>query len=414
MKTNLFNARMAILGISAMFILSLFTLSSCEKDTLNTGTENVEGDVTFRNEGDGDIDYSVAENLLNEINYSAISINDELQTLAFASDADLQQTLDLLEQADEALNTEIYSSIEGLPEEEVDEMEINDDFAFETFESNFPGFTSFRATAAAAIEDFFAQDELNDEEDPSDTFDAIPEVLGTVLNAHGEIVSTDDSEFENQVHVARLDGGNYSILDGDLATAMDIRAGLEHSEIEGLPNVVVVNTPELSFFGGPKCRSYKIKTKYHYKYQFGKKKYRARLKVQVFNFSFLWWNYHRAQSEIKSRKKSGWWWKKHYTSVSINQQGNVYPSTYYTAPCTKYYYDYEQEKWVSYETTCTYERKCDGEALSAASSGSAYAWNYSRVRNYSMKVSASDKDGYTGTLRATFTWKGSTYNLAIF
>lgn len=414
MKTNLFHPRSAFLAVCAMFFLSLLTLNSCEKDALDATTETVNGEVTFRNAGDGDIDYSVAEALLNEINFGAISINEELQTLQFASDADLQQTLDLLEQADEALNAEIYSSIEGLPEEEVDQMEILDDFAFETFENNFPGFTSFRKNAATVIEEFFSQEELNDEEDPSDAFDAIPDVIGAVMNVHGEVVSADDTEFDHQVHISRTDGGNYSVLDGDLATVMDIRAGLEHSEIEGLPNVEIVDTPEFALFGGPKCRSNKSKTKYHYIYQSGKKKYRARLKVQIYNFSFLWWNTHRASSQLRSRKKSGWWWKKHYTSIYINQQGNVYPSTYYTAPCTKYYYDYDQEKWVAYETTCTYERKCDGEALNAASAGSAYAWDYSRVRNYSMKVSASDKDGYPGTLRASFTWKGNNYSLSIF
>lgn len=416
MKIIFFNQRSTYLTFGAVLILSLVALSSCEKDTIETtaGTEQANGNVTFRNTGDGEVDYAVAESILSEINYEAISINDEFETLQFASDDDLQQTLELLEQADEALDAEIAASIEGLPEDEVDQMEIFDDFAFETFESNLAGFTSFRSSAAAEIEAFFAQEELNDEEDPTETLSAIPDVLGTVLNVHGEIISTDDSGLEEQVHISRLDGGNYSVLDGDHETVMSIRDGMEHEAISELPNVKVVDSPEFFFFGGPKCRSNKTKSEYKYIKQFGKKKYRAHISVQIQNFSFLWWNVHRATSQLKSRKKSGWWWKKHYTSITINQQGNVYPSTYYTAPCTRYYYDYEEERWVPYQATCTYEIKCDAESLSAAISGTGWTWDYSRVRNYSMKISASDKDGYSGTLRGKFTWRGQNYNLAIF
>lgn len=412
MKINFFNPRLTYLTIGVVCMLSLIALSSCEKDTLETSTETEQtnGTVNFRNTGDGEIDYAVAESILSGINYDAISINDELETLQFATDEDLQQTLELLEQADLALEAEIIASIEGLPEDEVDQMEILDDFAFETFESNFPGFTSFRSYASAQIEAFFAHEELNDEEDPTDELSVIPDMLGAVLNVHGEVVSSDGAEFEQQVHILHLDGGNYTVLDGDIATVMNIRRDMEHDVIAELPNVQVVDEPE---FSRGCCRANKTRSQYKYIYQSGSKKYRAHISVQIRNISFLWINIHRATSQLKSRKKSGWWWKKHYTTITINQQGNVYPSTYYTAPCTKYYYDEDLQQWVPYESTCTFEIQCDGNALSAAASGSGWAWDYSRVRNYSLKVSASDQDGYAGTLRGHFTWKGQSYTLTI-
>lgn len=412
MKLNFFNPRLNYLTVGVVCMLSLIALSSCEKDTLETSTETEQtnGNVNFRNTGDGEIDYAVAESILSGINYDAISINDELETLQFATDEDLQQTLELLEQADLALEAEIIASIEGLPEDEVDQMEILDDFAFETFESNFPGFTSFRSYASAQIEAFFAHEELNDEEDPTDELSVIPDMLGAVLNVHGEVVSSDGSEFEQQVHILHLDGGNYTVLDGNIATVMNIRRDMEHDVIAELPNVQVVDEPE---FSRGCCRANKTRSQYKYIYQSGSKKYRAHISVQIRNISFLWINIHRATSQLKSRKKSGWWWKKHYTTIGISQQGNVYPSTYYTATCTKYRWDEETQQWIPYEDICVYEIPCDGNAMSAAASGSGWAWDYSRVRNYSLKVSASDQDGYAGTLRGHFTWKGQSYTLTI-
>ena len=95
------------------------------------------------------------------------------------------------------------------------------------------------------------------------------------------------------------------------------------------------------------------------------------------------------------------------------QQGNVYPSTYYTYTCVKAYYDFAEEKWKYKVDTCVGENKCDGGALNAATSGSRWAWKYERRRNYSSKVSASDKDGASGILRTTFTWRGQTLNLSM-
>lgn len=411
MKTHFFNFRMTMLALGAIFTLSLFTLNSCEKDNVEPTITEVGEEVTLQQQavGDGVVDYSVAEEILDQVNYSAISMNEELGTLKFASDEDLQLTLELIESADNALNEEIYSSIQGLPEEEVDAMEIDDNFAFTTFERNFPNFSSFRAMADAAIEAFFQQEVLNDDEDPSDVYDAIPNVLGTVLNVHGEVSSYDGSALDEQVHIALVDGGNYSVLDGDTETVLLIRRGLDYEEITSFPNVIVVDEPEE---GRTCCRSNKTRSATKYVTQ-GGKKYRAKYRVRIRNFTFLWWSIHRASSQLKSRKKQGWWWKKHYTTIGINQQGNVYPSTYYTFPCIKWRYNQETEQWEPYESTCTAEIKCDQGPLNAATVGSKYAWKYERTRGFSMKVSASDKDGWSGTLRTTFTWKGQTYTIAI-
>ena len=410
MKTNFLKTRWTLLSLAFLLTFSLLTLNSCEKDNIDpTPTEQTGEDVNFRSPGDGDVDYSVADAILNQIDYGSISVNEGLTMLSFATDDDLTRTLELIQSASEALNEEIYSSIEGLPEEEVDAMDINDNYAFEEFERNFPEFTSFRAMADAAIEEFFAQEVLNDEEDPSDLYDAIPTVLGTVLNTNGEVKSFDGSEFEAQVHIALLDGGHYTVVDGNEETVRDIRASASHDEILAMPNVTVVDEPEE---GRTCCRSNKTRSSTRYITQ-GGKRYRAKYRVRIRNFSFLWWNIHRASSQLRSRKKQGWWWKKHYTSIHINQQGNVYPSSYYTYTCTRYYYDYDLEQWVAYESTCTYEVKCDQGPMNAATSGTVYTWKHERQRNFGVKVSASDKDGYSGTLRATFVWKGQTMSLSI-
>ncbi|MEL6968917.1 MAG: hypothetical protein AAFZ63_04450 [Bacteroidota bacterium] len=409
MKTKFFNTRLSMLAFSAALMLSLFAFNSCEKDQVEPTTAP-NGEVTFREEtGDGDVNYAVADELLGQIDYGAINYTEELGILKFASDDNLQQTLQLIEGAANALNEEIYSSIAGLPEEEVDAMEINDNYAYEVFEDNFPQFTSFRAMANEEIEAFFAQEELNDEADPSDVYDAIPDVLGTVLNATGEVASYDGGELEEQVHIAKLDGGNYTVMDGDAGTVRTLRGDLSFDEISEIINVKVVDEPEE---GRSCCRSNRTVSNTRYVNQWGRR-YRAKYRVRIRNFSFFFWNVHRASSQLKSRRKSGWFWKKHYTTISINQQGNVYPSTYYTYTCVKAYYDFVEEKWKYKVDTCVGENKCDGEALSAATSGTIYTWKHERTRNYSSKVSASDKDGTSGILRATFTWRGQTLSLSI-
>lgn len=400
-----------MLALGAVLTLSLFTLNSCEKENIEPTAAEIGGDVEFREaaQGDGVVDYSVVDDVLSQINYSAISVDETLGTLHFSADAELQRTLELIEDANEALENEISSSIQGLSEDEIDAMAIDDTYAFASFERNFPRFSSFRAMADEAIEAFFRNEILNDEEDPSDIYDAIPEVLGTVLNTHGEVSSYDGSNLDKQVHIALLNGANYSVMDGDAETVMLIRRGLDHEQITSYPNVITVDEPE---DGRTCCRSNKTRSDTKYVTQ-GGKKYRAKYRVRIRNFSFLWWNIHRASSQLKSRKKQGWWWKKHHTTIGINQQGNVYPSTFYTFPCIKWRYNEETQQWESYESTCTAEIKCDRDPLSAATSGSKHDWKYKRTRGYTMKVSASDKDGYSGTLRATFTWKGQTYTIAI-
>lgn len=417
MQTFKFKSRFSFLALGAACFLGLLTLNSCEKDSF-TPSENIEagGEVNFRETGDGVIDYSQIEALIGQINLGAISVDGELGALRFASDEDLVQTMSLLEQAEAALDNEIASSISGLSEDVVDEMEINDNFAFEAFENNFPGFTSHRAMVAQLEEAFFANQDLNDEEDPTDAYDAIPDVLGVILNTNGEVISNNGSEFENQIHVARLDGGNYTILDGNLETALQIRSGLDHAELAEMPNVQVVDEPNASG-GSPesmgRCDSRETKRITRYASN-GSRLYRAKMKVRVQNFSFLWWSTHRGYSELKSRRKRWWGWRKDFTTISINQQGNLYPSTYYTYTCIKYKYDDKIGQWVPYVTTCIGENPCDGEAINAASSGTSYTWKYRRSKSHNSKVSASDKDGSSGILRATFQWRGQTHNLSIF
>ena len=236
-------------------------------------------------------------------------------------------------------------------------------------------------------------------------------MLGTVLNTHGEVVSYDGSDLDQQVHIARLDGGNYTVEDGDEETVTAMRAGLTHDEIVALPNVKVVDEPEAARAGC--CRSNKTVNATKYVTISGKK-YRAKYRVRIRNFSFLWWNIHRASSQLKSRKKNWIFWKKDYTTITINQKGNVYPSGYYSYVCIDYYWDEFLQQWVPYETICTYEVKCERDALSAAIPGTQInTWQYELQKNYSQKVSASDKDGPAGILRATFQWRGQTMNLQI-
>lgn len=409
MKTKFLNVRTRVLALSAVGMLSLFALNSCEKDNVQP-TSEINNEVTFREEtGDGVIDYAVAEEAMAQINYGAIQYQEELGILKFESDEVLDQTLTTIETAVDALNEEIYSSITGLSEDEIDDMDINDNYAYELFEENFPQFNSLRALADAEIEAFFNQEELNDEADPSDTYDAIPDVLGTVLNVTGEVASYDGGSFEQQVHIAKLDGGNYTVMDGDAGTVRLIRDGLPYEEILGLLNVTVVDEPEE---GRSCCRANRTLRGTYYLTQNGRN-YRAKYRLRIRNFSFLWINIHRASSELKSRRKRGWRWRKSWTSIGINQQGNVYPSTYYTYTCVKAYYDSVEQKWKTKVTTCVGEKPCDGEALNANTSGTRWAWKHERRRNYNTKVSVSDKDGSSGILRTTFTWRGQTMSLTM-
>lgn len=389
-------------------------LSSCNKENIvdtPPGNDLTSGEITLREEGQGDghVDASTALNLLNGIPYSNIGVDNSINALRFADGETAGQVLAILEQAETAYKNEIYASVAGLSEDEVDEMEIDDDLVFETFESNISFTNSLRAKEDQEMTAFFSQEELDEENDPSDNYDYAPEFLKAVLS--------DNSEFRTgqEIHKIMPDGGNYTITDGDLETLEFLRGNPSLEEIQVRSNITVVDAPSAMMMMN--CDANKTKSATHKKTISGKK-YRAKIKLQVRNFSFLWWSWHRVYSELKSHRKGGLWnlfWKKHYTNIKIDVRGSVYYSECFQSICPVYQYNewtgqYEIVGWKP----CVECRDCEGDRVSASANVSGYNWKLKVQNNYSQRIAASDKDGSAHILRSSYQWKGYTFNLSMF
>lgn len=376
------------LAVGLVLLFALFLSASCEKEGIDevAPAQTSSDDVTFRDMGDGVVDYSLAEDILLAINYDEIIVDGELQSLSFPSEEVLGSTLDLIEEANEVLDLEIANSILGLSEEEIDLMGINDYFAFEFFEGHFPGFQSHRAEKAEAETAFFENDELNDDEDPAILYGGIPDFFGTVLNTFGEVITRDGSVSNQQIHVARKDGTNYTILNGDPGKAMTLRGEFTYDNED--PSIKIVDDRGGIPGGGSsvKCETSYEKTTTKY-LDINGRQYRAQLRVGVLNYSFVFIKYHGALSELRSHKKknNGNGWNRHRTRIDITQSGVLYNGG-----------------------------NCNvASPLTAASTGYYTSWKYHVEKIYPSKVSASNKGG-TNIIQAAFDWEGQAYILRLF
>lgn len=375
--------------VAVAFFLLTFLSTSCDQESMEdlTAVHTTSNQVAFRNTGDGLVDYSVAEDILMGINYGDIQFDDQLQALSFSSEESLGNTIDLIKEADAVLRAEIASSIAGLSGGEIDLMEINDYYTFEVFEDHFPGFQSHRAEKAAAEIAFFANDELNDDDDPSVTYGLIPDVLGTVINTFGEVITRDGTQSFQQIHVARKDGLNYTLLDGDSGEQMMLRNEFSYHNDD--PSIKIMDDRGGSGGGttSVKCETnyWKNATKY---VTIGDISYRAKLTLGVLNYSFIFFSYHGAVSELRSHKKdlSGGGWTTHTTLIDIAQSGLLYDGG-----------------------------NCDRSSPLTAASASYYtSWRYMEQKTYPGKVSAINQGGASNFVQATFEWKGQTYFQILF
>lgn len=375
-------------GLVILFIILL--AASCKQESLFEDVTIAQTDhngVTLRNTGDGVVDYSLADDVLSAINYDEIVVDDELQALKFSSEDVLGTTIDIIKEANAILEAEIISSIDGLSNDEIDQMEINDYYAFEAFESHFPGFESFRSEKAQAEEAFFANDDLNDEADPALTYGAIPDGFGTVLNVYGEVITANGAEAGQQIHIARRNGANYTILSGDPGTAIDMRG--EFTYVPTDPSIKLIDDGygDDGSNGGTsvKCEKNKWKDKFEYT-TIDNVQHRAHMKVAIRNSSFSFSPYHGAYSELKSRRKASIGWKKHSTNIGITQSGILRDS-----------------------------KDCTGPTLSANTAPSSFNHHQYKVeKTYTRKVSTTNTVGAANVVQADFDWEGQSYKLRLF
>jgi hypothetical protein len=376
--------------LSGLVVLSiLFLAASCKQESIYeeiTPAQTDSQDVSFRTPGDGVVDYTTADDILSAINYDEIVIDDELQALKFPSEDVLGTTIDLIEEANAVLEAEIISSIEGLSNDEIDQMEINYYYAYEAFESHFPGFQSVRAEKAAAEEAFFANDELNDDEDPAILYGPLPDDFGAVLNTYGEVITANGAEEGQQVHVARRDGTNYTVLNGDPATTMNYRE-VNFSYPNTDPSIKIMDDGGFGYGGGnsPKCETnyWKYKTEY---ITIDDVQHRAFFAVGVRNSSFSFNPYHGAFSYLKSRRKGFLFWGRHHTDIGITQGGIVQDSN-----------------------------DCTGTNLNVATQPTTFNFHWFGMDvTFPRKVSTNNMVGAVNVPQADFEWEGQNYTLRLF
>lgn len=395
-------------GFSMLLLAFVLIISSCEKERFTPNTPNTDADELGLREGkgDGEVDPSAALAKLDEIPYNSIRTEGRTGTLAFDSDEAANLTITILEEADQILQAEIQSSIAGLSEEEVESMEIDDELVLESFEQRL-GFSSLRSKESREMEEFLSQEELDDNNDPSDRYDyAGPDFFKAVLSELAEITVGEG------ISKVMPDGGNYTVVDGDLETLEFLRTNPSLEEIKKRPNIEIVDEPMEKM--ARTCHA--NRTKKLVKYTGSGNKYRAKMRLTVSNFSFLWWNHHKVYAQLKSYKK-GWWifWKKHHTNISLNIQGSVYESAYEASICPVYEYNEWTQQWelVGWEP-CYVRRDCEGKRLGVNKSGSKHDWKYRLTQNFTNRISTSDMDGPSHILKGTYHWKGNTYTISMY
>ena len=395
--------------ITIIAAFSLLTLYGCGKEDLTDQSTAVPTEeINLRNEGDGIIDPSAALAILDDITYSSISVDASIGGLQFSDETTAAQTLNTLELAHNAYQEEIQSSISGLSEEEIDELDIDDAFILQQFEATANFSSSLRSQEEDQMETFLSQEELDENNDPSDDFAyAGPDHLKTVLNAVGEI------KIGNTVSKIMPDGGNYTITDGDMETLEFLRTSPDFESIQQRNNIKVVDAPvDQSIYS---CHPKRTKKAVHY-YNEGWKKYRANISLRVRNYSFLWFNKHFVSARLFSYKKKLFFgqWKKHYTEITNKMAGSVYYSLYVNSNCAIWEFNQDTQQWeiVGYEP-CVTVRDCGGGGVFLDVVQTVDNWTLNLKKNFNQRISVSDMDPEM-ILKARYHWMGNVYELAMY
>ncbi len=374
--------------IKFKFLVPLFTLmigvliTGCEKESVFENDFQTEERIQRAaiEMGDGVVDPSEALTYIDQIPYRSISIDRSLNALRFASEDAASQTLTLLEQAEDALLTEIQTSVSGFSETEVDRMNINPSLTNEAFEAKI-GFSSLRAMVVSLEEKFLQNETLDDRNDPTDQYAyAGPEFFRAVLSPNAEIIVA------GAISKLMPDGGNYTITDGDLGTLNFLRNNPSVKQINQVPNIQIIDYPTLSS-GTSNCVQNKIVSDTKYKTVDGKK-YRTKFLLEIKNNSFPWFFGRYVKAELKSYKKQWLFWKKYPTYINIAISKNVYKSAA--------------------------TGDCDGKAVAINKNGDTIDAYLKVKKNKFYKISASDKDGAAGILQGTYHWLGETFVLTMF